>query len=177
MLHALCPLLFRVDITPPVVYSAQRREVRENLRILGALIFGIVIRIILTSEDVILLASFNLLWNTIMTFNLTLPNALCYKSFILNTYEDFSISNAIKEDQMDNDTLVKQIIRRLDVLIALQIEILGGPKAALSSMKIRRLTELGLSSSEVAEIVGKSLNYVTATLSQQKKGMKRKETK
>jgi len=112
-----------------------------------------------------------------MTFNLTLPNALCYKSIILKAYDDNTISNAIKEDQMDNDTLVKQIIRRLDVLIALQIEILGGPEAARPSLKIRRLTELGLSSSEVAEIMGKPLNYVTATVSQQKKGTRRKETK
>ena len=112
-----------------------------------------------------------------MPFNLTLPNGLFYIAFILSTYKYFSISSAIMEDQMDNDTLVKQVIRRLDVLIALQIEILGGPNAARSSMKIRRLSELGLSSSEVAEIVGKSLNYVTATLSQQKNGVKRKETK
>ena len=37
---------------------------------------------------------------------------------------------------MDNDTLLKQVIRRLDVLIALQIETLDGPEAARPTTKI-----------------------------------------
>ena len=78
---------------------------------------------------------------------------------------------------MDNDTLLKQVIRRLDVLIALQIESSGGPDAIRPAAKIRRLSELGLSSSDVASIVGKPINYVTATLSMEKKRAKRKESK
>ena len=78
---------------------------------------------------------------------------------------------------MDNDTLLKQVIRRLDVLIALQMETMGGAEAARPATKINRLSEMGLSSSEVASIVGKSLNYVTATLSRKKKGVKGGESK
>ena len=78
---------------------------------------------------------------------------------------------------MDNDTLLKEVIRRLDVLIALQIETLDGPEAARPTTKIQRLSKLGLSPSEVAGIVGKPTNYVTATLSQQKKGRKAREEK
>jgi hypothetical protein len=78
---------------------------------------------------------------------------------------------------MDNDTLLKQIIRRLDVLIALQMEASGGPEAASRATKIRRLSELGLSPSEVASIVGKPINYITATLAMEKKRAKGKESK
>ena len=78
---------------------------------------------------------------------------------------------------MDNDILLKQVVRRLDVLIALQIEASGGPEAARPATKIQRLSELGLSSSDVASIVGKPINYITATLSMKKKRAKGKETK
>lgn len=89
----------------------------------------------------------------------------------------FGVSNAIREGQMDNDTLLKQVIRRLDVLIALQMEVLGGAEAARPANKIQRLSKLGLSPSEVAAIVRKPINYVTATLSQQKRRLQRKDTK
>ena len=69
MHYALCVLsivffglcLSIVDITLPEAYFVHRREVRHNLKILGVLISGIVIRIILTAEYVTLLASFNYL--------------------------------------------------------------------------------------------------------------------
>jgi hypothetical protein len=83
----------------------------------------------------------------------------------------------MEDDQMDNDSLLKEVISRLDVLIALQIETLGGPEAARPTTKIQRLSGLGLSPSEVAAIVGKPTNYVTAILSRQKKVRKRKEGK
>jgi hypothetical protein len=78
---------------------------------------------------------------------------------------------------MDNDTVLKQVVARLDILVALQLEILGGPEAARPANKIQRLSNLGLSPSEVAAIVRKPINYVTATLSQQKKRSKRRGTK
>ncbi len=40
MLYALCSLPFKVDITPPVVYSVHQREAEENQGILGALFIG-----------------------------------------------------------------------------------------------------------------------------------------
>lgn len=78
---------------------------------------------------------------------------------------------------MDNEPLLKEIIRRLDILIALQIEILGGPDASSPTHKILRLSELGMSPSEIAAIIGKTNNYVTATLSRKKKQKKAKEGK
>lgn len=78
---------------------------------------------------------------------------------------------------MQDDVLLKQIIRRLDILIALQLETVGGPEAAQTAGKIRRLSELGLSPSEVAAVVGKPPKYVSATLSTHKKRAKRKAAK
>ncbi len=78
---------------------------------------------------------------------------------------------------MEDSTLLRQIIRRLGILIALQIEGLGGPEAARPATKIQRLSELGLSASEIASILGKPINYITATLSRQKKSSQKKEAK
>jgi hypothetical protein len=89
-------------------------------------------------------------------------------------YQTYNISNAIKEDQMDSDILLKQVIRRLDVLVALQVEAIGEHGTAA---KINKLSELGLTASEVASIVAKPPNYVTATLSTKRKQKKRKESK
>jgi len=76
---------------------------------------------------------------------------------------------------MDNDALLKEVIRRLDILISLGIETAGGPEASRPATKIERLSELGLAPSEISAVVGKPLNYVTATLSQRRKRGKRKE--
>jgi hypothetical protein len=75
---------------------------------------------------------------------------------------------------MENEILLKKVIRRLDILIALQIKAQGGAKASRTSTKIHMLSELGLSRSEVADIVAKSINCVTATLSKKKKGEKQR---
>ena len=69
---------------------------------------------------------------------------------------------------MEDSALLRQIIRRLDILIGLQIENLGGPEASRTATKIQRLSERGLSASEIASILGKPTNYITATLSIQK---------
>ncbi len=43
----------------------------------------------------------------------------------------------------------------------------GGASMAVAT-KIRRLSEIGVPASDITGIVGKPMNYVTATLSQQK---------
>ena len=76
---------------------------------------------------------------------------------------------------MDQETLLTNVVRRLDILIALQLEAAGGPEGQRPSAKIRRLSEVGLSPSEVAAVLGKPLNYVTATLSRKARAKKGKE--
>jgi hypothetical protein len=75
---------------------------------------------------------------------------------------------------MDNDQLINQVIRRLDIIIALEIERSSGPDGARPATKIYRLHELGLPPAEIADILRKPTNYITATLSRQK-GKKAKE--
>ena len=55
--------------------------------------------------------------------------------------------------------------RRLDVLIFLQLD----QKYPSMTEKIEKLSQAGLNSGEIGQIVGKPTNYVTATLSQGKK--------
>jgi len=67
--------------------------------------------------------------------------------------------------ESDNQALVK----RLNVMIALLLDqAAAGGKTVPMATKIMRLAELGLSSGDIADIVGKAPNYVTATLSQRK---------
>jgi len=64
--------------------------------------------------------------------------------------------------------------KRLEVIIMLLLE--GGANPATSTTsKIERLLEFGLTNSEVAEIIGKKLNYVTAVVSGKRKAQKPKE--
>lgn len=58
--------------------------------------------------------------------------------------------------------------KRLDVLIFLQLD----ERYPSVAEKIAKLADMGLNSSEIAGIVGRKPNYVTATLSQKKKRRK-----
>lgn len=70
---------------------------------------------------------------------------------------------------MANEFDSASIRRRLDCMILLLLEI--APRKAESTVsKIDYLLELGFSQSEVAQIIGKKINYVTATIAKRKKG-------
>jgi hypothetical protein len=61
-----------------------------------------------------------------------------------------------------------EITRRMDVMIMLLLE--NGPDGAVSTTrKIEKLMSFGLTASEVARIIGKKPNYVTAVISGKKK--------
>ena len=66
---------------------------------------------------------------------------------------------------MQNEDALERIVRRLDVLIALQLELPVGDQTAPYSGRIRRLTGLGLTHAEIGRIVGRSAKYVSATVS------------
>jgi hypothetical protein len=59
------------------------------------------------------------------------------------------------------------VIVRLNVIINLLLDATEKPVA--QSLKIGRLDELGLGPSEIAAIVGKKSNYVSAVLNERKK--------
>jgi len=58
--------------------------------------------------------------------------------------------------------------KRLDAVILLLLEASPGG-AGTTSRKIERLIELGFSQPEVAEVIGKKTNYVSAVLAGKKK--------
>jgi hypothetical protein len=64
----------------------------------------------------------------------------------------------------ENDWLRK----RLDMVIQLLLEMAPGG-AASTTRKIERLLALGFSQSEVAQVVGKKVNYVSAVVAGMKK--------
>ena len=63
-----------------------------------------------------------------------------------------------------NVQMLEAILQRLNVLVALQLD--SAPEAATGSItkRIHRLTELGLSPSEIGSILGKKANYVSAVI-------------
>jgi hypothetical protein len=62
---------------------------------------------------------------------------------------------------------VEEIIKRLNILIALNLDNTGKNGLSMAD-KITKLNDLGVSSADIARILGKPPNYVTATLSQRK---------
>lgn len=66
------------------------------------------------------------------------------------------------------------VCRRLDALILIALE--SSPSGTPSMAgKIQKLMELGFTQPEIAQIIGKKLNYVTATVSQRKGGSRKKK--
>jgi hypothetical protein len=53
-----------------------------------------------------------------------------------------------------------EILKRLNVMIAISLEQSGGKTAG----GIRKLSEMGLSVADISQILGKPSNYVSATL-------------
>ena len=74
---------------------------------------------------------------------------------------------------MKEDQIQKEILRRLDVLICLQLDRPPAETPPSIASKVRRLVDLGLAPAEVASILGKPVNYVTAILSTKKSRAKR----
>lgn len=70
--------------------------------------------------------------------------------------------------------LDEEIIKRLNVLINLLLKQSSNGPALPMTDKIGKLDDLGVSQTDIGKILGKQLNYVTATLSQRKSRKKGK---
>lgn len=69
----------------------------------------------------------------------------------------------------------QSVVKRLNVMIALMLDQMNEGQGTSMAAKIVKLSVLGLAPSDIAEIIGKPINYVTATLAQRnstKKGKK-----
>lgn len=69
---------------------------------------------------------------------------------------------------MNKNDDVEWLRKRLDAIILLLLENASGG-AISTSGKIERLLSLGFSQPEVAQLIGKKLNYVTAVMSGKKR--------
>lgn len=65
------------------------------------------------------------------------------------------------------------LLRRLDILISLMLESPMREQSVSVMDKIVHLTDLGLSPSEVARVLGKPVNYVTGALAIRKRRAKK----
>lgn len=77
------------------------------------------------------------------------------------------------EQKKSNDP----IATRLNVLINLSLEQSAGEQSRSLASRIVRLSEIGVSSSDIADIVSKPTSYVAATLAQRKPKAKPKSKK
>jgi hypothetical protein len=66
---------------------------------------------------------------------------------------------------MEEKNYQREILQRLDVIICLLLDSPADEKAVSISSKVHKLSDLGLKPSEIAMILGKPLNYITATKS------------
>jgi hypothetical protein len=70
---------------------------------------------------------------------------------------------------MENkDRINEEIIKRLNVLIMLTLEQSFSEKTQSITKKIHKLFDLSVTPADIAKIINKPLNYVTAILSQRK---------
>ena len=79
--------------------------------------------------------------------------------------EVYNVSNA---NMGDDEKFKSALLRRLDILIALQLDSAPVDGAATSG-KIERLLSAGALPAEAARIVGKPINYVTAVMAMRNK--------
>ncbi|MGO9038173.1 MAG: hypothetical protein ACLQKH_09325 [Steroidobacteraceae bacterium] len=77
---------------------------------------------------------------------------------------------------MAKDDETEWLRKRLDVIIQLLLELTPGG-AASTARKIDRLLALGFSQPEVAQVVGKKVNYVTAVVAGMKKSTSARKNK
>lgn len=70
---------------------------------------------------------------------------------------------------MEDVKLISKILRRLDILIILELEKSQVSTSTPIADKIFRLSNLGIAPAEIGDILGKPVNYITATLSRRNK--------
>ncbi len=78
---------------------------------------------------------------------------------------------------MDNKDFQTILIKRLNTLISLTLEVASSNKGISISEKIGHLRDMGLTPAEIGQIVGKNTNYISAVIHKKKRGAKRKGTK
>jgi len=81
----------------------------------------------------------------------------------------------IGDEAMAKNDYEKELIRRLDILIALELDRPRPDKAPSMTKKVERLLGFGLKPAEVGRVLGKTTKYVTAITAMKKKAVKKPE--
>ena len=76
---------------------------------------------------------------------------------------------------MKEDNFEKEVLRRLDIVISLMLDSTNGENTVTIASKVLRLTELGLTPTEIANIIGKAPNHVTSILNKAKTRSKKEK--
>lgn len=75
-----------------------------------------------------------------------------------------SLARARNGDENDEEVFRAEMLQRLDIMIALLLDMPRSEAKVNVTEKIVRLTELGVAPAEVGRILGKPANYVTGAL-------------
>lgn len=78
---------------------------------------------------------------------------------------------------MDDSQFRATLIKRLNVLISIALDAASETTYKSTAEKVDHLISLGLSPAEIAQILGKPTNYVTALVHTKKKRLMKRETK
>ncbi len=97
-------------------------------------------------------------------FTDSLPNGNNVTFELTGINEHVNISVTMKSD----GNTYEEIIKRLNILIAIILDHSSAKTNLSMAEKIGKLADLGVSPANIARILGKSLNYVTASLSQRR---------
>ncbi|MGA2173334.1 MAG: hypothetical protein ABSG82_10060 [Sedimentisphaerales bacterium] len=70
---------------------------------------------------------------------------------------------------MDDSKMSSDVIKRFNAIISLLLDLVGNTENISTTAKVQKLIDIGLTPAEVANILGKPINYITAILNQTNK--------
>ncbi|MGD0551502.1 MAG: hypothetical protein ABSB25_02495 [Sedimentisphaerales bacterium] len=70
---------------------------------------------------------------------------------------------------MDDSKIQYVVIKRFNAIISLLLDLVGNTENISTTAKVRKLIDIGLTPAEIADIIGKPINYITAILNQNNK--------
>jgi hypothetical protein len=65
---------------------------------------------------------------------------------------------------MDDSKMSSDVIKRFNAIISLLLDLVGNTENISTTAKVQKLIDIGLTPAEVADILGKPTNYITAIL-------------
>lgn len=84
-------------------------------------------------------------------------------------YVKKTIRNAI----MDESKITSEVIKKFNIIISLLLDLTGKTENISVTAKVQKLIDMGLTPAEIADILGKPTNYVTAVLTKKIKKKRR----